>query len=76
MNVAEGLELHEAVLSAAEQALLVQEVEHWVALVGLWGRYLRNEFCAVVDGAQMRAGLHGGPAQACVTCPCLAAAAV
>ncbi len=33
MNVAEGLELHEAVLTPAEQAQLVQAVEHWVALV-------------------------------------------
>ncbi|GAB4818198.1 hypothetical protein N2152v2_005244 [Parachlorella kessleri] len=41
LNVAEGLELHEAVLSPAEQALLVEEVEGWVALGragGLRGR--------------------------------------
>lgn len=33
LNVAEGLELHESILSPAEQALLVETIERWVGLV-------------------------------------------
>lgn len=50
MNVAEGLELQEGVLSPEEQAQLVATVEHWVALVGWVGGIESSAVCMVVGG--------------------------